>query len=149
MALGEPGFVYDTNQLKIGDGLTPWNSLPYIAGGEGIGGGILVVDTFADLPEVGEENILYKVAATQLIYIWNAITSTYQELGQGGGGAEDEDGYIITLQNAMDSRIFAVLQGDPVHLSFRYASVDKDGLNDGPGIGTIIVNDVKKTTIAV
>ena len=49
----------------------------------------------------------------------------------------------------MDSRIFAVLQGDSVHLSFRYASVDKDGLNDGPGIGTIIVNDVKKTTIAV
>ena len=149
MALGEPGFVYDTNQLKIGDGLTPWNSLPYIASGGGVGGGILVVDTFADLPEVGEENILYKVAATQLIYIWNAITSTYQELGQGGGGTEDEDGYIITLQNAMDSRIFAVLQGDPVYLSFRYASVDKDGLNDGPGIGTIIVNDVKKTTIAI
>ena len=27
---GEFGFVYDTNQLKIGDGITPWNNLPYI-----------------------------------------------------------------------------------------------------------------------
>lgn len=27
---GEPGFVYDTNQLKIGDGKTPWNELPYL-----------------------------------------------------------------------------------------------------------------------
>lgn len=27
---GEPGFVYDTNQLKIGDGNTPWNELPYL-----------------------------------------------------------------------------------------------------------------------
>ena len=27
---GEPGFEYDTYKLKIGDGFTPWNSLPYI-----------------------------------------------------------------------------------------------------------------------
>ena len=27
---GEPGFEYDTGKLKIGDGFTPWNSLPYI-----------------------------------------------------------------------------------------------------------------------
>ena len=27
---GEPGFVYDNNQLKIGDGKTPWNELPYL-----------------------------------------------------------------------------------------------------------------------
>ena len=29
---GEPGFVYDSNQLKIGDGKTPWNELPFIEG---------------------------------------------------------------------------------------------------------------------
>ena len=27
---GEPGFVYDSNLLKIGDGVTAWNDLPYI-----------------------------------------------------------------------------------------------------------------------
>ena len=26
---GEPGFELDTNKLKIGDGITPWNDLPY------------------------------------------------------------------------------------------------------------------------
>lgn len=150
LALGEPGFVYDTNQLKIGDGITPWEFLPYISGNGGVGGGILVVNTFGDLPEEGEEDVLYKVSTTQLLYTWNAITHTYQELGQGGGGGTgDEEGYNITLQNASASRIFAALEGESVFLNFRYASVDKDGLNDGPGIGTIMVNSIKKATIAV
>jgi hypothetical protein len=30
LAVGEPGFALDTNQLKIGDGINAWNSLPYI-----------------------------------------------------------------------------------------------------------------------
>lgn len=29
---GEPGFEIDTNKLKIGDGVTKWNLLPYISG---------------------------------------------------------------------------------------------------------------------
>lgn len=37
LALGEPGFERNTFQLKIGDGVTAWNSLPYVAG-EGEGG---------------------------------------------------------------------------------------------------------------
>jgi hypothetical protein len=27
---GEPGFVIDLNRLKIGDGITAWNDLPYL-----------------------------------------------------------------------------------------------------------------------
>ena len=61
----------------------------------------------------------------------------------------DEDGFVITLQNTLDSRIFAVREGNPVELKFRYTSVDAEGLTDGPGIGTLIVNDVKKATIAI
>ena len=30
---GEPGFETDTGQLKLGDGISPWNDLPYT--GEG------------------------------------------------------------------------------------------------------------------
>ena len=30
LAQGEPGFVYDTNQMKIGDGIRNWNDLPFI-----------------------------------------------------------------------------------------------------------------------
>lgn len=32
LAVGEPGFVTDKYLLKIGDGITPWNDLPYING---------------------------------------------------------------------------------------------------------------------
>lgn len=32
---GEPGFETDTRSLKIGDGITAWNSLPYTNMGEG------------------------------------------------------------------------------------------------------------------
>ena len=35
---GEPGYSLDQKVLKIGDGTTPWNSLPMISG-EGGGGG--------------------------------------------------------------------------------------------------------------
>jgi hypothetical protein len=30
LAAGEPGYETDTHKLKIGDGITPWCSLPYI-----------------------------------------------------------------------------------------------------------------------
>lgn len=30
LSAGEPGFELDTNKLKIGDGITSWNLLPYI-----------------------------------------------------------------------------------------------------------------------
>jgi hypothetical protein len=109
---------------------------------------LVVVDAFSSLPEEGENDILYKINATQQIYMWNINTKIYEQLGQNNGPTAD-DGYVITLQNASDSRIFAVRQGDPAVINFRYASVDVEGLNDGPGIGTLIVNDVKKPAIAI
>lgn len=33
LKLGEPGYEKDTGKLKIGDGITPWNSLPYFSDG--------------------------------------------------------------------------------------------------------------------
>ena len=33
LAYGEPGFEKDTYKLKIGDGVTAWNDLGYLAGG--------------------------------------------------------------------------------------------------------------------
>lgn len=108
---------------------------------------ILVVNKFDELPEIGEADVLYKVVADQALYNYNTLTKAYEKLGQAGGGTIEE-GYNITLQSTID-RIFAALEGNTIELKFRYSSVDQDGLNDGPGIGTLIVNDVKKTTIAV
>ena len=154
LAQGEPGFVYDTNQLKIGDGIRTWKELPYISSEPGDippiePSGIVVVETFEALPEEGANDLIYKVNSTQKLYIWNNLTNMYQELGQGGGSVTPEEGYNISLQNATDSRIFVALEGDPIEISFRYASIDADGLNDGPGIGTLFVNQVKKTNIAI
>ena len=109
---------------------------------------IIVVDSFGSLPESGENDALYKINATQLLYMWNNITKTYEQLGQ-GSSIEKPDGFAINLQNALDSRIFATLQGDPAEIAFRYSSVDADGINDGPGIGSLIVNDIRKTIVAV
>lgn len=107
---------------------------------------MIVIETFGELPEIGENDILYKINSTQQIFIWNTITGVYEQLGQGNLPSE---GFVISLQNTLDSRIFAALQGDPVEIAFRYASVDSEGINDGPGIGTLIVNDVRKATIAI
>ena len=30
LSQGEPGFVTDKNEMKIGDGVTAWNDLPYL-----------------------------------------------------------------------------------------------------------------------
>lgn len=30
LAIGEPGFETNTGKLKIGNGVTPWISLPYV-----------------------------------------------------------------------------------------------------------------------
>jgi hypothetical protein len=49
LRLGEPGWETDTQQGKVGDGVTPWNSLDYHigAGGGGGGGGDVAGDTHA------------------------------------------------------------------------------------------------------
>ena len=144
---GEIGIEIDTNKIKIGDGVKSWTQLEYASSG---GASFIVVENFGDLPEEGANDKLYKVSSSQLLYIWNSLTNTYAPLGQGGGGGSDEEeGYKITFQNALDSVILLALQDDPVILKFRYSSINENGLKDGSGIGTLIVNDVKKATVAI
>lgn len=55
LAIGEPGFVYDDNKLKIGDGVTPWNELPYIGGSDStitltpVDGSLIIKDNTIDI----------------------------------------------------------------------------------------------------
>jgi hypothetical protein len=143
---GEIGIENDTNKLKIGDGFTNWNNLSYVSGGKS---SLVIVENYGDLPTIGENDILYKINSSQLLYMWNNLTNTYAQLGQGNGNIPDEEGYKITFQNALDSVILVALQNESIELKFRYASINQDGLKDGTGIGTLIVNDVKKATIAI
>ena len=94
---GEPGFEYDTGKLKIGDGFTPWASLPYINIDIGNQGQeeMLTVSTYDQLPKIGDENKLYRVVEDKLLYQWNFEREVYESLGAQGSF----DPSIITLIN--------------------------------------------------
>lgn len=76
---GEPGFVYDTNQLKIGDGKTPWNNLPYIQGESGV----INYNYSSDFPENGNPNVIYKSSEEQCLYQFDPETKEYEKLSDG------------------------------------------------------------------
>ena len=80
---GEPGFVYDTNQLKIGDGLTHWNDLPFIGKENGLEEEIMSFDYSQNFPEIGNEDIIYKAKKEQSLYQFNSETQKYEKLSDG------------------------------------------------------------------
>ena len=81
LAQGEPGFVYDLNRLKIGDGITPWNDLPYIDGKREVSN----FDYLEEFPTIGDENIIYKAEKEQRLYQFNSETQEYEKLSDGTG----------------------------------------------------------------
>lgn len=82
LAPGEPGFELDTGRLKIGDGATPWNDLPYL--GED-GSGVVSLSYSEDFPPIGDPRIIYKAEEEKKLYQWNAKTSSYELLNEAGG----------------------------------------------------------------
>ena len=78
---GEPGFVYDENRLKIGDGITHWNDLPYIDGKREVSNFNYVYD----FPVIGDENVIYKAEKEQSLYQFNADTYEYEKISDGKG----------------------------------------------------------------
>lgn len=77
---GEPGFVYDQNRLKIGDGVTPWNELPYIDKT-----GIINFTSSSDFPAIGDPNTLYKASNELSLYQFNSATNSYEKISDGRG----------------------------------------------------------------
>ena len=75
---GEPGFEYDTGKLKLGDGFTPWLSLPYV--NEGV---VFNAPTRDDFPYRGNSNTIYKAEEEVALYQWNEKTQTYDLLSSG------------------------------------------------------------------
>lgn len=83
-------------KLKIGDGFTPWNSLPYIGGSEEKEE-ILSFEKYSDLPKEGDKNLLYRVIEDALLYQWAG--GKYIALAQEGS----IDPNIITIINGGNS----------------------------------------------
>lgn len=84
-------------------------------------------------------NLLYLMSNGQIIGTGVQVATT----GGGGGGTLT---YTISMTNLLDSRIITVSEGSKVELKFSYASVDEDGIDDGPGIGKVIVGNATKHT---
>lgn len=78
---GEPGFVYDSNRLKIGDGIHSWNDLPYIDGKREVEN----FDWQDEFPKVGDSHILYRAIKEMSLYQYNPTTATYEKLSDGRG----------------------------------------------------------------
>ena len=84
---GEPGFEYTTNKLKIGDGVTPWNELPYLNEDN-----IVNANTHYDFPSIGKANVIYKAETEKKIYQWNPTALKYEVLNSvESGGSLDID----------------------------------------------------------
>ena len=83
LASGEPGFAIDKNAIKIGDGVTPWNELEYIEGGNnGVNGGVFSAETHHDFPSVGSADVIYKAEIERKIYQWNKASLKYETLSE-------------------------------------------------------------------
>ena len=77
LAAGEPGFVIDTNNLKIGDGVTAWNDLPYL-----YESCVVNANTHYDFPSIGKDNVIYKAESERLLYQWNTTDLKYEVVGE-------------------------------------------------------------------
>ena len=75
LAVGEPGFEYTTNKLKIGDGILPWNELPYLNEEH-----VVNAQTHYDFPSIGKQNVIYKAEDEKLVYQWNSTELQYEVL---------------------------------------------------------------------
>lgn len=82
--------------------------------------------------------------------IVSAINEVYRRGGggTGGGGGGGSVSYTVTLTNLLDSRMLTVPDGESVVLRLNYSSVDEDGMDDGPGIGTLLVGGIVRQTFS-
>lgn len=95
LAAGEPGFVSDENRMKIGDGKTPWNQLPYL--GEN---SVFNAETHYDFPSIGRDNVIYKAESEKKIYQWNSDELKYELIGETESSGDFSDIEIINGGNA-------------------------------------------------
>ena len=68
LALGEPGYAYDIQKMKIGDGVSVWNDLQWIGEGNST---IAFVDTRSELPAIGDPKILYRISDEKALVQWD------------------------------------------------------------------------------
>jgi hypothetical protein len=68
--------------------------------------------------------------------------------GGGGGSGGSEKTFVISITNLLDSRVITVSDGEVVKLKFNYASIDEGGIDDGEGIGQLLIGGAVKKTFS-
>ena len=122
LAIGEPGFVYDSNQLKIGDGVSAWNELPYIGGSTvnltPVDGSIVIKENTIGIAISAEPgNALTKKADG--LYVGTSTSGNYAA----GLGLQMVDG-TFSIKLAQDTHGLTAVDGA---LSISLATNDSDG----------------------
>lgn len=85
---------------------------------------------------------------TNLVAAINEIYTT-GGIGTGTGGGGGASTFTVTLTNLLESRVITVPDGEKVVLKLNYSSVDGDGMDDGPGVGQLLVSGVVRQTFSV
>ena len=67
---------------------------------------------------------------------------------QSGSGGGTSSTFTITLTNLLDERVITVPEGESVVLKFNYSSVDDEGIDDGAGIGQVLVGGIVRRTFS-
>lgn len=98
---GEPCFETDTGKLKIGDGINPYNSLAYFAGGGGGG-----TDISASLPLVIEDGVLKLQIDGQTIQL-NTEGQLSANLDELGNEVNTLSSTVTSLQTSKQDKLTA------------------------------------------
>ena len=66
--------------MKIGDGYTPWNELPYQDENNQL---VHNARTKLEFPSIGRDNVIYKASQESKLYQWNSSKMKYESLYSG------------------------------------------------------------------
>ena len=121
LAQGEPGFVYDSHRLKIGDGITPWNDLPYIEEKTEV----ISYDSIEDFPIGGDPNVIYKAAKELSLYQFNVDTYKYEKISDGKALSDIIEPYTAGSGLNLQDNQFSINIADD---SEAYLSTNAEGL---------------------
>lgn len=116
----------------------PIDGKVYLMRGEKkLGDGIPVVDALqCDGGYVDKQGYLHLTQGGEDVEGFEPI---YVGFGSGGGGGST---YTITITNLLESRVITVAEGERVVLRFNYSSVDSEGMDDGSGLGQLLIGGV-------
>lgn len=136
---GEPGFVIDQNKLKIGNGITPWNQLPFLSGS-----GESSIEFDVQDPQDGQ--ILHYNAATQKWVNISVPEGAVNDVKVDGVSVVDAGGIAnIALANAVGYKVELAFNDDGELIAKSYS---QDGtllnISDGLDISALVDQVVEK-----